>query len=227
MAAYQETDIGGENRGFQETAWTQIVQAKEGSTSTVKDVLNHLIDLYWKPVYFHIRRKGHDIESAKDLTQQYFAVFMERGVLMSVSPEKGKFRSFILASLDNFLCDEYDKRNAIKRKANFKLEEVDQQFHEDHTFEKDWATVVLDRAFTRLQELSPREAMVVEAQRMGKTKYQELAEQLETSEANIKVLAHRGRTKLKALILDELSETVSKPGEEKEELAALFRAFSL
>jgi RNA polymerase sigma factor (sigma-70 family) len=222
-----ETDIGGQQRVFQQTGWTQILQARDGSTTTAKNAMGHLIDLYWKPVYFHIRRKGHDVEDAKDLAQQYFLLFMERGALLSVDPAKGKFRTFILATLDHFLCDEYDRRKAKKRQPNLDFSTAEPQFHEDNNFERDWATVVLDRAFVRLQQLAPREAKVVEAQRTGKTSYQALADDMGTTEANVKVMAHRGRSKLRSLILEELKETVSQPGEEQEELAALFRAFSL
>lgn len=222
-----ETEIGGQRRAFQRTAWTQILRARDGSTTTVKDVLDHLIELYWKPVYFHIRRKGHDVEDAKDLTQQYFALFMERGALLTVDPSKGKFRTFLLASLEHFLCDEYDRRKAKKRQPNLDFANAEPQFYEDNTFERDWAMVVLDRAFIRLKEQAPREAQVVEAQRAGKTRYRELAMELGTTEANVKVLVHRGRSKLRAILVEELKETVSRPGEEEEELAALFRAFSL
>ena len=221
-----ETRIGGPGRNFQPTAWTQILRAQDGSESTVVEVMDQLIDLYWKPVYFHIRRRGHNIEDAKDLTQQFFAVFMERGALMTVSPEKGKFRTFLLASLGHFLADDYDKRNAIKRKPNIEFEEAHPQYLEANDFERDWAMVVLDRAFARLKSLSPREAHVVAAQRTGKTAYKELAAELETTEANIKVLAHRGKKKLREIILEDLRETVSQPGQEHEELNALFKALS-
>ncbi len=222
-----ETDIGGPQRVFQKTSWTQILQARDGSATMTQNALEHLINLYWKPVYFHIRRKGHDVEDAKDLAQEYFTKFMERGALLSVDPAKGKFRTFILATLDHFLCDEYDRRKAKKRQPMLNFAQAEEHYHHDYNFERDWATVVLDRAFTRLQEIAPREARVVAAQRSGKTAYQDLANELGTTEANIKVMAHRGRTKLHGLILDELRETVSQPGEEQEELAALFRAFSL
>jgi RNA polymerase sigma factor (sigma-70 family) len=222
-----ETRIGGARRSFRTTAWTDILQARDGSTTAVKEALDHLIGLYWKPVYFHVRRQGHGVEDAKDLTQQFFLLFVKRKALQTVDPAKGKFRTFLLAALNHFLCDEYDRRTAKKRRPDFDFAEADKQFHEDNTFERDWAITVLERAFLRLKELAPREARVVEAQRSEKTPYRDLAEELGTTEANVKVLAHRGRKKLRALILEELRGTVSQPGQEEEELAALFRAFSL
>ena len=189
--------------------------------------MGHLIEIYWKPVYFHIRRKGHDVEDAKDLTQQFFASFMERDALSAVDPAKGKFRTFILASLGHFLCDEYDRRKARKRQPTFDYAAAETQFYDDNTFERDWAMAVLERAFLRLKELAPRQARIVEAQRAGRTRYRDLALELGTAEANVKVLAHRGRIKLREILLDELRMTVSRPGQEREELKALFRAFSL
>jgi len=222
-----ETEIGGPRRSFHSTAWTEVLRARDGSATTAQDALNHLIQVYWKPVYFHIRRQGRGVEDAKDLTQQFFMLFVKREALRAVDPSKGKFRAFLLASLRHFLCDEYDRRTAKKRQPDFGFAQAEQQYYEDNTFERDWATAVLERAFLRLKELAPREAQVVEAQRSEKTAYRDLAEERGTTEANVKVLAHRGRKKLRALILQELRATVAQPGQEEEELAALFRAFSL
>ena len=222
IKVHNNTDRG----SFQPAAWTKILNAQKGSETTLVQVMNHLISLYWKPVYFHIIRKGKNVEDAKDLTQQFFAIFMERGALMTVDPARGKFRTFLLVCVNNFLSDEYDKSIALKRIPNLDFEESQPHFFEENNFERDWAIVVLDRAFSRLKEQSPREAKVVEAQRGGKTSYKELALEMGLSESNIKVLAHRGRSKLKAIILEELKETISEPGSEKEELTALFKALS-
>lgn len=222
-----ETELGGPRRSFPETAWTRILDAREGSVATVRAALETLVEIYWKPVYFHIRRKGRSIEDAKDLTQQYFALFIQRGALLNLDPSRGKLRTFILTSLENVLSDDARRRKAKKRQAPLDVLKAEAQYSEDHSFEKDWALVVLDRAFSKLKDVAPREAAVVEAQRHGKTPHRELAERLETSVANIKVLAHRGRSRLRAIILAELRETVSRDGDEKEELAALFRTFAL
>lgn len=221
-----ETKIGGVRRGFQSTAWTQILNVRDGTAETVQASWEYLLNLYWKPVYFQIRRKGHGVEDAKDLTQQFFFLLMERESLKSVDPAKGKFRSFLLASLRHFLCDEYDRRKAAKRQVDYNYVAAEAQFNESSSFERDWATTVLDRAFARLRDIAPREARVLESQRLGKTSYRELAEELGTTDANIQVMAHRGKKKLRAIILEELRETVSQPGAELEELEALFQALS-
>jgi RNA polymerase sigma-70 factor (ECF subfamily) len=224
----RETTLGGAaGREFQPTAWTQIRQARDADTTEARLAWDQLIDVYWKPVYFHIRRKGHGVEDAKDLTQGFFASLMERDALSGVDPGKGKFRTFVRACLEHFLANERDRQAAAKRRGDFDVREAEPQFSADRDFEHDWAVTVLGKAFGELKAQAPREARVVEAQQSGEKSLAELAKELGTTEANAKVLAHRGRKLLKELVLRELRATVARPGEEREELGDLFRAFSL
>jgi RNA polymerase sigma-70 factor (ECF subfamily) len=227
-AGRNETTLGGAaGREFLPTAWTQIRRARDAETTEARLAWDQLIGVYWKPVYFHIRRKGHSVEDAKDLTQGFFASLVERGSLRSVAPEKGRFRTFVCACLEHFLSDQYDRRDAAKRRPDIEVQEAEGNYSPQHDFERDWALTVLERAFLALRERAPREARVVAAQRSGATDYRTLAGEMDTTEANIKVLAHRGRKLLKELILRELRATVSDPGDERAELAELFRAVSL
>lgn len=211
---------------FQPTAWTRILQAQDGSETSVQRALEHLADLYWKPVFYHIRRKGYPVPDAEDLVQDFFRRFIERQGMQKADPEKGRFRTFLLSSVNHFLCDEYDKRNAQKRTPDLDYHEALPQQEETHCFDRDWATVVLDRAFARLREQAPREARILEAQRTGKTRYRELAEELGATELHVKVMAQRGRTKLRRFILDHLRDTSTCEEEAQEELAQLFSALA-
>lgn len=222
-----ETEIGGDHQAFRPTAWTEVLSARDAETSEARLAWDQLVSTYWKPVYFHVRRKGNNVEDAKDLTQHFFTFLIEREALRSVDPAKGSFRAFIRACLDNFLHNEFDRRMAAKRRPNLDAREAETHFVKECSFERDWALTVLDRAFGKLKQQSPREARVVEAQRHGKTNLSQLAQELGTSEANVKVLAHRGRKHLRELLLRELRATVLRPGDEQEELADLFQAFSL
>jgi RNA polymerase sigma factor (sigma-70 family) len=222
-----ETEIGGAGREFLPTAWTEVLAARDAEATEARAAWDQLVGVYWKPVYFHIRRKGHSVEDAKDLTQAFFAFLIEREALRTVDPAKGRFRTFVRACLDNFLSDEFDRRRAAKRQMRFEFQEVAEDCGTGRDFERDWALAVLERAFVTLRKEAPREARVVEAQRSENKGLAELAEELGTTEANAKVLAHRGRKLLKELVLRELRATVGKPGEEREELADLFKAFSL
>ncbi len=222
-----ETEIGGNRREFMPTAWTEVLAARDADTTEARLAWEQLVAVYWKPVYFHIRRKGHSVEDAKDLTQAFFASMIEREALAGVDPAKGKFRTFIRACLDHFLLNERDWRKAAKRRGDFDVREAEAQFDAGHDFERDWAVTVLGRAFSQLKLQAPREARVVEAQQGADATLAGLAKELDTTEANVKVLAHRGRKLLKELVLRELRATVAKPGDEREELADLFWAFSL
>ena len=111
VAVKGETEMGGGCIRFQPTAWTVVREAKDGS----RDALDRLIDTYWKPVYFFIRRRGNDIEASKDLTQSFFAALLEKEFIRDVSSDKGKFRSFLLAAATHFLSNERDKARAQKR----------------------------------------------------------------------------------------------------------------
>src|SRR5690349_523781 len=105
----EETAIGGKYHGFQPTLWTTVLTAKDASSPERQKALESLMATYWKPVYFFIRRRGNDVEASKDLTQSFFAAFLEKDFLKNVAPEKGKFRSFLQASLTYFLSDHYDR----------------------------------------------------------------------------------------------------------------------
>lgn len=223
----RETEIGGAGREFRPTAWTQIRQARDADTTEARLAWDQLIGTYWKPVYFQVRRGGHSVEDAKDLTQQFFASLIERDALAAVDPARGRFRTFVRACLEHFLANERDARRAAKRRGDFDVREAEPQFSAAGDFERDWAATVLGRAFGQLRTQAPREARVVKAQQSAGGSLAALAAELGTSEDNVKVLAHRGRKLLKELVLRELRTTVAKPGEEGEELADLFKAFSL
>ena len=226
MTEPSDTPTPGYAGAFQPTAWTRILQARDGSETSVQEALEHLADLYWKPVFYHIRRKGYAVHDAEDLAQEFFRRFIERQGMQKADPEKGRFRTFLLSSVNHFLCDEYDKRNAQKRTPDPDYHEALPQHDEAYSFDRDWATVVLDRAFARLREQAPREARILEAQRAGKTRYRELAKELGANESHVKVMAQRGRTKLRRFILDHLRDTSSSEEEAKEELAQLFAALA-
>jgi len=223
----RETEIGGSGGSFQPTAWTQIASARDGETAEARLAWDQLIGVYWKPVYFQVRRGGFGVEDAKDLTQEFFASLVERDALQSVDRARGSFRSFVRACLEHFLSNERDRRGAAKRRGDFDVREAETQFARERDFDHDWAVTVLGRAVAELKRRAPREARAVEARQSGGLDMAQLAGELGTTAANARVLAHRGRRQLKELVLRELRTTVLSPGEERRELADLFKAFSL
>src|SRR5262249_46327881 len=100
---------------FTTTHWTVVLKAGQMASSDAEVALEKLCRTYWLPIYGYVRRQGFPPHDAQDLTQEFFARFLERNYLSGVQPEKGRFRSFLLASVNHFLANEYDRLNAAKR----------------------------------------------------------------------------------------------------------------
>ena len=94
-----------------------VLTAAHSDTTQAQDALAHLCQTYWPPLYAYLRRRGYSPEDAQDLTQGFFAQLLKRNAVAAVNPEKGRFRSFLLASFNHFLSDEWDKARAQKRGA--------------------------------------------------------------------------------------------------------------
>jgi RNA polymerase sigma-70 factor (ECF subfamily) len=210
-----ETDIGGDNIRFQPTAWSVVRDARGGS----RDALDRLISLYWKPVYFFIRRRGHDIEAAKDLTQGFFGSLLERDFFGSVSAEKGKFRTYLLGALAHFLSNEKARKKAKKRGGEFNLVEAEKELvSSDRSPEKaflgKWAIEILERAMNRLRLEVPAEelALLAGEARPGMT------------DTDLKNRRFRLRTRLRELLREEILPSVDREDEVDSEIRELFSA---
>lgn len=158
-----ETSTGGPQQGFQPTLWTAVLKAQDPDSPERREALERLIQSYWKPAYHFIRRKGHDVETAKDLTQGFFAAFLEPDFLKDVAPDRGRFRSFILAALSHYLSNEYDCRRAQKRGGGFNFVEAEAELpapgpSPEQAFFNRWAEDVMERAVARLKaEAAPED----------------------------------------------------------------------
>jgi len=228
---------------FVTTHWSVVLTAARSDTTRAQDALAKLCQTYWHPLYAYVRRRGHSPEDAQDLTQEFFARLLERNAIATVSPEKGRFRSFLLASLNHFLSDEWDKARAQKRGAG-KVISLDTQNAEtwlrqqpvekltpEKAFELRWAITLLEQVYRRLEE---------EHRRQGKTElfdalrttlagpgnsapYAELAARLNMNEGAVKVAVHRLRQRYRALLRETIAETVESEAEVEEELRYLMR----
>jgi RNA polymerase sigma-70 factor (ECF subfamily) len=212
-----ETSMGGPDIRFRSTHWTVVCQAKDG----FRGALDELLSGYWKPVYFFVRRRGHDVEAAKDLTQSFFAKLMERRFLERVSPELGRFRTFLLTSLTRFLSDERDRDGAIKRGGGFDFVRAEAELAStdpspDKAFHRAWARDVVQRAVKRLAaELTPEDAaLLAGAAPPGLTVQQR------------KGRARRLRERLRECLLEELLPTVHTLDQADSEIRDLLTALS-
>jgi len=231
MSTSRETSIGGSRRAFEPTAWTVVFQARDGRG------MSALVERYWKPCYFYIRRRGHDVEDSKDLTQGFFADLLEREALAAVTRSKGRFRSFLRACLDHYLSNEYDRRKARKRGG--KVLPLDFAGAEtqlaatkaespDRAYRRQWAVGVLERALEALRgEMGPRFGALREYITAGQPgSLREVADRLGISEGNVKVILHRARRRYRELLRQEVGRTVETPAEVDDELRDLFSALS-
>jgi RNA polymerase sigma-70 factor (ECF subfamily) len=198
---------------------------------------------YWYPLYVFVRRKGHGHEDASDLTQAFFARFLEKKYLRSVDPSLGKFRTFLLTSMKYFLANEWDKSQAQRRGGGLRLLSLDEASAEqryqlesiDYTtpetlFERRWAQTVMSVVLERLAaETDEKRFEVLKGfllEDKGTVSYGAVSEQLGMSVAAITSAIHRMRGRFRTLLFEEVASTVDKPEEVEEELRHLLAALS-
>jgi RNA polymerase sigma factor (sigma-70 family) len=215
------------------TQWSQVLAARDGAESEARAALESLCHTYWQPLYAYVRHQGHGPDAARDLTQGFFAEFLEKDFLADVDPDKGRFRAFLLASLRHYLSHQRDRQRALKRggeatilsldlaagERGYTLEVVDELTPID-IFERRWAMTVLERAAARLHRESGakgREQLAHLQQYLtsgdSQVPYRETASALGISETAVKSAVHRLRKRLGQCLRAEVAETVSDPAE--------------
>lgn len=232
---------------FNTTHWSVIRIAQGGDTTNARTALNRLCVAYWYPIYAFIRRRGHTPEQAQDLTQAFFAELIEKRSFDAADNARGRFRSFLLASVKNFLSHERDKARAQKRGGDFTLvswEEVQAEgryAHEPATsvtpeqlFDRRWALTVLEQTVERLRHeyfTAGKEKVFgvlricLSGERDGAA-YAQLGRQLGISEGAARIAAHRMRTRYSELLRAEVARTVLAPADVEAELDALRAALN-
>lgn len=221
------------------TQWSQVLAARDGSDTGARAALESLCQTYWQPLYAYVRHQGYGPEEARDLTQGFFAELLEKDFLADVDPEKGRFRSFLLASLRHFLAHERDRERALKRgggtttlsfdveagEAGYALRPVEAKTPVD-VFERRWAMTVLDRALGRLRResaISGNEDQFEELKQYltsarPQATYREAGEALGISEGAVATAVHRLRQRYGQCLRAEIAETVADPAEVDDEL---------
>ena len=228
---------------FVTTHWSVVLTAGRSDTPRARAALETLCQTYWYPLYAYVRRRGNSPEDAQDLTQEFFARLLEHNRVGNVSPQKGRFRSFLLASMNHFLSDEWDKARAQKRgggKVTFlNLEDAETKLGEqsaetltpEMAFERRWAITLLEQVYQRLAQEYARQdkPALFEALRGslagagGMAPYAVLARQLGMTEGAVKVAVHRLRHRYRELLRETIAETVSGLEEVEDELRYLCR----
>jgi RNA polymerase sigma-70 factor (ECF subfamily) len=224
------------------TQWSQVLAARDGSETEARRALESLCRTYWQPLYAYIRHQGHGPDEASDLTQAYFTEFLEKDFLADVDPEKGRFRSFLLASLRHFLSHERSRSRALKRgggKVKLSLDtDVAEKLYlqgmgvghtPEEVFERRWAMITLGEALARLRRDSTtddqrRRFEALKPYLTGEQPtrpYREVAEELGTTEVAVRKATHRLRRRFGQVLRDEIAETVADEGAIEDEVRRL------
>jgi DNA-directed RNA polymerase specialized sigma24 family protein len=240
-----DTDLPNGSPGvFLTTHWSVVLSAGQKDTPEAARALEKLCRAYWYPLYAYVRRRGYGPDDAQDSTQSFFARVLERDLLSRASAERGRFRSFLLAMLQNFLADEHDRTLTRKRGAGqpaVSLDALDGEAryaleprHDvspDKLFERRWATTVLEQAWMRLEAQYAAEGkldLFRELRRFNSIQesapgYAESASKLGLPENTVKSLVHRMRRRYRTLLRAEIAQTVADPTEIDEEISYLLR----
>jgi RNA polymerase sigma factor (sigma-70 family) len=231
---------------FAPTQWSVVLSARRPDSHEAQQALERLCRLYWAPLYAFARRQGESPHDAQDLTQGFFEQFIERNYLLSVDPQKGRFRSFLLASFKHFLSNERDKARAQKRGGGRELlpllpvdcehqayiEPADQVTPET-LFERRWALAVLEQALTLVRADYARQGKTDLFDRLKETLtepsgtgYARLAKVLRLSEDAVKMAVHRLRRRYREALAAVVGETVSDRGDIQDELRQVLRTLA-
>jgi len=230
---------------FATTHWSIVLAAGARQSAAGTQALATLCETYWYPLYAYVRRRGLDAHEAQDLTQGFFAHLLDSEAVGVATPDRGRFRSFLLASLQNFLANHWRKENAQKRGGGKSILSLDWTKGEERyvaepahdstaekIYERRWAMTLLAQVM---------EALAVEYRANGKAAlfdnlkshlggsldglpYAELAAKIGMSVGSIKVAVHRLRRRCGDLLREKIAETVEMPDDVDRELQELFAA---
>jgi RNA polymerase sigma-70 factor (ECF subfamily) len=219
---------------FQTTRWSMVLCADPANVDQKgSDALAQLCRIYWRPIFAFICRRGYPVSDAQDLTQDFFVMVLEGNFLKLAAPHRGRFRSLLLKSLENFLVDASEKRHAQKRggKVEFVswedwMAEAPSQFSiptqtleklsPERVFDLRWAATIVERALRRLREECESRGrrrlfdliscyLTIDRQDIS---YATIAQKVGVGETEVKRLLHRMRQRYRDLLRDEVAHTV-------------------
>src|SRR6266480_1781481 len=235
------------------TRWSIVLSCtdSDGDEQKAHAALAELCKIYWRPVFAFICRQGHSVPDAQDLTQDFFARVLKGRLLQSANQNRGRFRSLLLKALQRFLQDEADKRSARKRGGDLRFVSWDDWMAEapshlsipkqesdnwspERIFDVRWAATVVERALRRLadecEERGRRRVFDILSSCLTADRqdvsYATFARILGIQETAVKTLLHRLRERYRALLREEVAETVGGENEIDDELRYLCAALS-
>jgi len=232
---------------FATTQWTVVLAAGQERTPEAAQALEELCRTYWFPLYAYVRRRGQSREEAQDLTQSFFGHLLAKNPFAKLDSGHGRFRAFLLASLKNFLTNEYHRQRTLKRGGGqFTLsldwQTADTQFQlaatpeasPEKTFDREWATALLAKVIHRLQAECAADGKAALFDHLkgfltpgqAETARDEVATTLRMEAGALRIAIHRLRKRYRQLLHNEIAHTLADPTMVDEEMQALFAAFA-
>lgn len=230
-------EFGG--RQFATTQWSIVLKAKEPGQGEGRLALEQLCQSYWQPLYSFVRRKGYDPQTAADLTQGFFTHLLEKQILEKSAQHRGRFRSFLLACIQNFISNEHDRENAIKRGGAVKqlsldVDQAESKFSlhskepsPERVFEKEWASSVLQRVHEKLDATLSQRVDLQSALKSfltsepGEADYDKLTQTFGLTKVAARVAVFRMREKFRKFLRQEVAETLQETDRVDEEISYL------
>lgn len=250
MSALEQNDGSDGTKGqiFDTTHWSVVIAAGHTSAPGAQEALEKLCRTYWYPIYAWVRRKGRSHDEAQDFTQAFFARLLEKKYLKLANRERGRFRAFLLTSLDRFLINEWRKEQAEKHGGGVDFISLDEQDADgryqaeppsedltpDKLFEKRWALALLEQVLARLRaeyetdgkkELFDNLKPFVWGEKSALSQT-EIGERLGMNQNAVSQAVHRLRKRYGELLRAEVANTVEAPGDVEDELRHLLQAIS-
>lgn len=238
---------GAERCAFATTHWSLVLHAGQGESVAALEALETLCRAYWPAIFAYIRRKGQCPEAARDLTQEFFARLLSKGVIAVANPQKGRFRTFLLTVLQRFMADEHDRVMAQKRGGGQRLLSLDQLAAEEEQpfepsaglspeqeFDRRWALVTLENTLQHLRAEAERAGhgelfAALKGFLSGEEQSGTLAEagaRLGLGESAVRMRLNRWRMRYRELLRQEVAQTVPRVADLDEEMRHLLAVVS-
>jgi RNA polymerase sigma-70 factor (ECF subfamily) len=232
---------------FATTRWTMVLNAGD-RTSKTDEALSQLCQTYWIPLYTYLRKKGHQPAEAEDIVQAFLVRLIEKAGLAAADPNRGRFRSFLITSLQNFVANLRDQEMAQKRGGKLKHFSLDfsiaeEAYHREpwtdltpeKIFDRRWAIDLLNLVLNRLQSDYDKSGKSLLFQKLRPALtgedpiagYAQLAAELQTSPEAVKMSVSRLRKRYRQTLRATIADTVASPDDIGDELRHLFAALSV
>lgn len=231
---------------FDSTQWSLVMTAQHRSSPEGRAAFARLCEKYWYPLYAHVRRREQDVHRAQDLTQGFFEKVVEKNYIADADPNRGRFRTFLLASMAHFIANESAKERTIKRGGDrlhfsLQLDQAERQYCDEPTddqtaetvYERRWAIALLQQVLDQLHtehKTVGKADVFLELQQFltphDSATYVDAGRRLGISEGAVKAAVHRLRTRYRDVLRREIAETVSDRNDVDDEIRALFETFS-